>query len=87
VQDYTTQCILGTRYAMDLIDHLISYGGDKLDGGYLNEVAEAMIKRGKWTGVEISFFDSLGVYIARGVVPVAIGFYARHSGPSETAEV
>jgi hypothetical protein len=85
VRDYTTQCILGTRYAMNLIDHLISDGGDKLDGGHLNDVAEAMIKRGKWTGVEISFFDAIGVYIARGLVPVAIGFNARHNGSTEAA--
>ena len=44
-----------------------------------------MIKRGKWTGVEISFFDALGVYIARGFVPVSVGFDARHSGPTDTA--
>ena len=85
VRDYTTQCILGTRYAMDLIDHLISYGEDKLDGGAISDVAKAMIERGKWTGVEIGFFDALGVYVARGFVSAAVGFNARHSGPGEVS--
>ena len=49
-------------------------------GSYVADVTEAVIKRGKWTGVEIGFFNALGEYVTDRRVKVSTAFDATHIG-------
>ncbi len=68
-------CTIGNHCALDLIGHIKShskhYGGDRLLG-----IAQEIVKRGEWGGLEIGFFSALGNFIARGRIPTSADFDA-----------
>ena len=60
---------LGLQYALDMIEHLRTHRG-KVVGDRLCTVVKEIVDRGRWTGVEIAFFNTLGDFIASGMVPL-----------------
>ena len=68
---------IGTAYAMDLIHHFREF--PEFDSGdTLAKIVETIVKRGRWTVVEATFFAALGDYIAKGRVSAGMGFFATH---------
>ncbi len=68
-------CVIGNHCALDLIGHIKShsrnFGGDRL-----LDIAQEIVKRGEWGGLEIGFFSALGNFIARGRVRTSAAFDA-----------
>ena len=73
---YSEGGAVGTSYALALITHSLDYGPDMADGQHLADVAHEIVKRGKWTSLEIGFFSTLGEFIEHGRAAVACGFDA-----------
>ena len=71
---YSEGGAVGTSYALALITHSLDYGPDMADGQHLADVAHEIVKRGKWTSLEIGFFSTLGEFIEHGRASVACGF-------------
>ena len=79
-------CVIGNQCALDLIGHIKShsknYGGDRL----LN-VAQEIVKRGEWGGLEIGFFSALGNFMAWGRVQTSADFDAVLTTPAAAGSV
>ena len=72
---HTVACMIGTQCVMDLIGHVRSHSKD-YDGSRLMDVAEEIVKRGKWGHYEIGFFTGLGDFITWGHIRAGIDFDA-----------
>ena len=73
---YSEGGAVGRNYALELISHSLRYGPDMADGQHLADVAHEIVKRGKWTSLEIGFFSTIGEFIEHGRALVAGGFDA-----------
>lgn len=74
-RSHAAECDMGTTLALNLITYLRGYPRDNSDSN-LAGVAEAIVKRGKWGGIEIGFFSALGNFIESGRVYVSVGWTA-----------
>ena len=74
-RSHDAECALGAALALGLITFLRDYPRDSSDS-YLANVAEAIVERGKWSGVELGFFSALGNFIESGRVYVSVGWTA-----------
>ncbi len=70
---YSAQCTLGKEWALRAIEHLKEYGKN-FGGDLILDMVQGVVKRGKWTGFEIGFFDALGNYIAGNRIPISAKF-------------
>ncbi len=72
---YAHACAIGTLCAMDLIGHVRNHSKD-CDGSRLMDIAEKIVRRGKWDWYEIGFFTGLGDFITWGHVRTGTDFEA-----------
>jgi hypothetical protein len=78
---YSAECSLGIAYAARLLEHMIEFDRrGVVMGDCLNFVTKAVVERGKWTGVEIAFFDAIGEYLVKQRIRVSTSFDARMIG-------
>ena len=78
---YSAECALGVVYAARLIEHMIEFDRRGCGTGEcLAFVTKAAVKRGKWTGVEVCFFDAIGEYLVKRRIKVSTSFDARMIG-------
>ena len=76
--EWSAEIDLGTVYAAKLIEHMVHFDrrGVFNTGECLTHVAEAVVKRGQWTGVELGFFEAIGDYVVRRRIKLTTGFDA-----------